>query len=85
VSGGGGTAGGGGAGAGGEVKSPLAGSILSVAVNPGDTVSAGDTLLVLEAMKMESPVAAPQAGTIAEVLVSKGDAVQAQQTLLRFA
>jgi glutaconyl-CoA decarboxylase len=67
-----------------EVKSPLAGSVLAIAVKPGDIVSTGDTLLVLEAMKMESPVASPRDGTIAEVKVSSGEAVKAGQPLVTF-
>ena len=72
------------AGGAGEVTSPLAGSVLSVGVKPGDSVSAGDTLLVLEAMKMESNVASPQQGTVAEVLVAPGDAVKSGEVLVRF-
>ena len=69
---------------GGEVASPIAGNVLDVKVKAGDTVAMNDTLLVLEAMKMESNVAAPQAGTIAEVLVNAGDAVTAGQVLVKF-
>ena len=72
------------AGGGGEVESPLAGNVLSVSVKPGDQVNAGDTLLVLEAMKMESNVASPKAGTVGEVLVNAGDAVRTGQVLVRF-
>lgn len=68
----------------GEVTSPLAGSVLSIAVKQGDSVNAGDTLLVLEAMKMESNVASPQSGTVSEVLVSAGDAVKSGQVLIKF-
>jgi biotin carboxyl carrier protein len=58
--------------------------VLSVKVKPGDTVAMNDTLLVLEAMKMESNVASPTAGTVSEVLVSQGDAVTAGQVLVKF-
>ena len=68
-----------------DVPSPIAGSVLDVKVKPGDTVQAGDPLLVLEAMKMESVVSAPQAGTVREVLVKAGDSVQADQILVRMA
>ncbi|MEM7681006.1 MAG: biotin/lipoyl-containing protein [Planctomycetota bacterium] len=68
----------------GEVASPIAGNVLDVKVKAGDTVALNDTLLVLEAMKMESNVASPQAGVVAEVLVKSGDAVTQGQPLVRF-
>lgn len=68
----------------GDVKSPIAGSVLDVKVKPGDVVAVNDPLLVLEAMKMESVVASPQAGTVREVLVKSGEAVAADQVLVRF-
>ncbi|MEM1208711.1 MAG: biotin/lipoyl-containing protein [Planctomycetota bacterium] len=67
-----------------DVASPIAGNVLSVKVKPGDAVEMNDTLLVLEAMKMESNVASPRAGTVSEVLVSQGDAVTAGQVLVKF-
>lgn len=71
-------------GAGGDVPSPIAGNVLDVKVKAGDTVALNDTLLVLEAMKMESNIASPQAGTVSEVLVKSGDAVTAGQVLVKF-
>ena len=67
-----------------EVPSPVAGTVQDVRVKAGDTVDVNDTLLVLEAMKMESNVASPVAGTVKEVLVAAGDAVSAGQVLVRF-
>lgn len=57
------------------VNAPMPGNILDVRVKPGDTVKSGDTLVILEAMKMENEIAAPQDGTIATVDVHKGDTV----------
>ena len=57
------------------VNAPMPGNILDVKVKPGDSVKAGDTLLILEAMKMENEISAPQDGTIASVDVRKGDVV----------
>lgn len=54
-----------------NVESPMPGVILDVKVNVGDTVSEGQALFVLEAMKMENDVNAPCAGTIAAINVSK--------------
>lgn len=58
-----------------SVNAPMPGNILDVKVKPGDSVKAGDTLLILEAMKMENEISAPQDGTIASVDVRKGDVV----------
>lgn len=57
------------------VKSPLPGTILSFSVNVGDTVAAGDTVCVLEAMKMENDVHCTQGGTVKKILVNVGDSV----------
>ena len=58
------------------VKSPMPGNILKINVTVGQKVNEGDTLLVLEAMKMENEVAAPKAGTVAQIIVSKGAVVE---------
>lgn len=57
------------------VKSPLPGTIMSFNVNVGDTVNAGDTVCVLEAMKMENDVHCSSAGTVKQILVNVGDAI----------
>ena len=64
----------GGAGSG-EVTVPMQGTIVKVNVAVGDTVEAGDAIVVLEAMKMENNVTCEKAGTVAEVRVSEGDSV----------
>ena len=61
--------------AGAKVTTPLPGTILDVFVNVGDTVKAGQTVVLLEAMKMENNIEADTAGTIKEVKVRKGDSV----------
>ncbi len=65
-----------------SVKAVLAGNIFKVNVKPGDAVSQGDPLLIVEAMKMETAVAAPTSGTVTEVLVSEGDAVKVGDALV---
>ncbi len=69
-------------GEGARVVSQLAGTVVSVAVEAGQSVSAGDALLVIEAMKMNTPVTAPQSGTVASVAVAAGDAVEEGQILV---
>lgn len=58
------------------VKSPMPGNILKINVTVGQKVNEGDTLFVLEAMKMENEIAAPKAGTVAQIIVSKGAVVE---------
>ncbi|MEM1165895.1 MAG: biotin/lipoyl-containing protein [Planctomycetota bacterium] len=67
-----------------EVRSPIAGNVLSVSVKAGDAVAVNDVLMVLEAMKMESNVASPVAGTVKSVEVKAADSVQAGQVLVTF-
>ncbi len=62
-------------GASGAVKSPLPGVILSVDCKVGDTVTKGQKLLVLEAMKMENTIPSDRDGEIAEIKIAKGDSV----------
>ncbi len=70
-------------GAGGEtVPAPLAGNIFKIEVAPGQRIEAGDVVLIMEAMKMETEVRSPSAGTVVEVLVKEGDAVQVGDPLL---
>jgi biotin carboxyl carrier protein len=58
-----------------KVKSPLPGTILAIKVKIGDTVKEGQTLAVLEAMKMENEIQAEHDGVISEIHVEKGDSV----------
>ena len=64
------------------VNSPLAGNILQVLVRPGDQVEAGQVVIKLEAMKMETEVRAATAGSVVQVLVSEGQAVQSGQAMI---
>lgn len=67
------------------VPAPLGGNICKVMVKPGQKVEEGDTLLILEAMKMESEVSAPRAGTVTDIKVQAGDSVTAGDPLLSLA
>ena len=71
-----------GAGHGQTLTAPLPGKITHVAVRPGDAVQAGDTLVVIEAMKMENEFKAVAAGTVAEVRVQPGQAVNPGDVLV---
>jgi acetyl-CoA carboxylase biotin carboxyl carrier protein len=62
-----------------EVKSDITGSVFKVLVQAGDTVNEGDTLIVLESMKMEIQVTTLDAGRVTEVRVKEGDSVQEGQ------
>ncbi len=64
------------------LESPMPGSVVSVSVAEGDEVTKGQTLLVVEAMKMEHPVTAPTDGTIVGLAVAAGDPVESGQTLV---
>ncbi len=57
------------------IKSPMAGSVWKIMKAVGDVVDYGDTILILESMKMEIPVEADSAGTIVKFLVAEGDVV----------
>ncbi|MCB0618651.1 MAG: biotin/lipoyl-binding protein [Saprospiraceae bacterium] len=64
------------------VKTPLPGTILKVLVKPGDPVKKGDTLLIMEAMKMENNIFADKEGKVASVHVREGDTVLQNDTLI---
>ena len=59
-----------------EVRAEMVANVLKVVVAAGNEVGAGDTLVILESMKMEIPVLAEDAGTVATVHVAEGDVVQ---------
>ena len=64
------------------VVAPLPGTINDIKVKVGDKVNAGDTVVILEAMKMQNNIEAESAGTIVSINVSKGDAVMEGDTLV---
>ena len=64
------------------VKSPMPGIIKSIDVAVGDQINEGDTLLILEAMKMENPIVAPVGGKISEVSIFQGQSVKGGYRLI---
>ena len=72
----------GGSGGDGTITAPMQGTIVKVLVEPGQEVAEGDSLLVLEAMKMENSINAERAGTVKEVKVETGQTVSAGDTLI---
>ena len=66
----------------GSVLSPMAGQVMKIKVAVGATVSQNQEVIVLEAMKMETPIYAPAAGTVKAISVKEGEAVAEGQALL---
>lgn len=66
------------------VKSNMAGTVWKILVKPGDTVSAGQDVLILESMKMEIPISAEGAGTVKAVKVKEGDFVNDGDLVVEF-
>ncbi len=68
--------------AGETIAAPMPGNILRIDVNQGDTVKAGQILVILEAMKMENEIVAPRDGTVAQIVTSKGAVVDTGSPLI---
>ncbi len=68
-----------------EVHAPLSGNIWKILVNPNQSVNEGDTLLILEAMKMETEIKAAHSGVVTNISVKEGDSVTVGQVLLSLA
>jgi urea carboxylase len=64
------------------IRAAVTGSVWNVAVSPGTRVAAGDRLIVLETMKMETPVVAPESGTVVMICCAPGNLVRAGQTVV---
>ncbi len=65
----------------GDVTSTLGGVVESIAVSVGQSVNQGDKVVIIEAMKMKTPMVAPRAGKVASIAVKAGDAVEPGQVL----
>ncbi|MDR0843032.1 MAG: acetyl-CoA carboxylase biotin carboxyl carrier protein subunit [Acidobacteriota bacterium] len=65
-------------------RSPVSGIVIKSVAKEGQSVQSGETIMVLEAMKMETNITAPGAIKIAKILVKEGDSVQSGQVLVEF-
>jgi biotin carboxyl carrier protein len=68
-----------------SLEAPMPGTVVQLRVQPGTAVSAGETLVVLESMKMEISIAAPRDGSVAAVFIAAGDQVERGATLIELA
>lgn len=68
-----------------DIRAPMPGIVLSVAVEPGQAVTAGETLVVIESMKMETRCPATRSGTVQAVLVTPGQSFERDQVLVTLA
>ena len=68
-----------------EIKAPMPGLVLSIAVEPGQEIVHGDPLLILEAMKMENIIKSPGEGVVKTIHAIKGKAVEKGETLIELA
>ena len=71
------------AGSGGQLTAPMPGKVIAMLVSPGERVSQGQTVAVMEAMKMEHSLQAPQSGVVDQILYAVGDQVPEGAELLR--
>jgi acetyl-CoA carboxylase biotin carboxyl carrier protein len=65
-----------------DIEAHITGTVWKIEVKVGDTVAEGDTVAILESMKMEMPVEAEDEGTVKEIVVSEGEAVSEGDTLV---
>ena len=68
-----------------DVEAHITGTVWKIECSVGDTIDEGDTVVILESMKMEMPVEAEEAGTVAEILCETGQPVNEGQPLVRLA
>jgi len=68
-----------------SLEAPMPGTVVQLRVEPGATVAAGETLVVMESMKMEISIQAPRDGAVESILVAAGDRVDRGATLIELA
>jgi acetyl-CoA carboxylase biotin carboxyl carrier protein len=65
-----------------KIRSEITGSVWKVEVALGQSVSEGDTLVIVESMKMEIPISAPASGVVTEILIAEGEPVADDQVVI---
>jgi acetyl-CoA carboxylase biotin carboxyl carrier protein len=65
-----------------KVRSEITGSVWKVEVAVGQSVNEGDTLVIVESMKMEIPISAPASGVVTEILIAEGEPVSDDQVVI---
>jgi acetyl-CoA carboxylase biotin carboxyl carrier protein len=65
-----------------EIEAHITGTVWKIEVNVGDSIEEGDTVVILESMKMEMPVEAEDDGTVKEILIEEGQSVSEGDTLI---
>jgi len=65
-----------------DITAPMAGKVIDIKVNIGDTVQEDDEVAIIEAMKMEMPILTYTNGTVKEIKVEKGSSVEADQVII---
>ena len=65
-----------------QITAPMVGKVINVLVEPGQQVTEDDPVIMIEAMKVEMPIASPADGTVSSILVKDGDTVEADQLLI---
>ncbi len=65
-----------------KVRSEISGSVWKVEVAVGQAVAEGDTLVIVESMKMEIPISAPASGVVTEILIAEGEPVADDQVVV---
>jgi acetyl-CoA carboxylase biotin carboxyl carrier protein len=65
-----------------DIEAHITGTVWKIEVSTGDSIDEGDTVVILESMKMEMPVEAEDAGTVKEILVEEGQSVSEGDTLV---
>lgn len=65
-----------------EINSPMPGNILRIETSEGSRVKSGDTLMILEALKMENEIVAPEDGVVSKIIAQEGSAVETGELLL---
>jgi acetyl-CoA carboxylase biotin carboxyl carrier protein len=68
----------------GKIRASMTGTVWKICVKAGDAISSGDTVAILESMKMEIPIEAEESGTVETILVNEGNVIEEDGVILTF-